>query len=148
MEKFSIVLVSLFIILLIGQYYMTEFFVDSDISNAKVTMSLSDLLYYGGNKVSTQTIHTYDRSPSASSASASSASASSASASSASASGSLDSYLFLKNEMTREFKEHLSKTNGSYSSFKPSNVEPPSCTQGSSYMETVPLKVPASASCS
>ena len=117
---------------------MTEFFVDSDISNAKVTMSLSDLLYYGGNKVSTQTIHTYDRSPSASSASASSASAS----------GSLDSYLFLKNEMTREFKEHLSKTNGSYSSFKPSNVEPPSCTQGSSYMETVPLKVPASASCS
>ena len=141
MEKFSIVLVSLFIILLIGQYYMTEFFVDSDISNAKVTMSLSDLLYYGGNKVSTQTIHTYDRSPSVSSASASSASASSGS-------GSLDSYLFLKNEMTREFKEHLSKTNGSYSSFKPSNVEPPSCTQGSSYMETVPLKVPASASCS
>ena len=142
MEKFSIVLVSLFIILLIGQYYMTEFFVDSDISNAKVTMSLSDLLYYGGNKVSTQTIHTYDRRPSAYDSS------SAASSASASASGSLDSYLFLKNEMTREFKEHLRKTNGSYSSFKPSNVEPPSCTQGSSYMETVPLKVPASASAS
>ena len=135
-EKFSIVLLSLFIILLIGQFYMTEFFVDSDISNAKVTMSLSDLLYYGGNKVG----NTYVPSRNIYDAGTGTGADSS--------SGSLDSYLFLKNEMTREFKEHLQKTNGSYSSFKPSNVEPPSFTQGSSYMETVPLKVPASASTS
>ena len=134
MEKLSILLISLFLLLCIGQFYSTEYFATADISNATVTMSLSDLLFYGSSPRVTQVnrpmvfnpltnvpYDPYFNVP-------------------GSSSGELDSYLFLKNEMTREFKEKL-KTRGSIAL---TNVEPPSCSQGSSYMETVPLKVPAS----
>lgn len=134
MEKLSILLISLFVLLCIGQFYSTEYFATADISNATVTMSLSDLLFYGSSPRVTQVnrpmvfnpltnvpYDPYFNVP-------------------GSSSGELDSYLFLKNEMTREFKEKL-KARGSIAL---TNVEPPSCSQGSSYMETVPLKVPAS----
>lgn len=136
MEKLSILLISLFLLLCIGQVYSREYFATADIANATVTMSLSDLLYYGSsprvnevrpmvyNPLTNVPYDPYFNVPG-----------------SGSSSGELDSYLFLKNEMTREFKEKL-KARGS--TFTPMNVEPPSCSQGSSYMETVPLKVPAS----
>jgi len=132
--------------ILAGNMFSKEYFANADISNATVTMSLSDLLYYGGNQgVSTTQIgyhdlynhyrptnhhitnHKNDLT----------------------GSGDLDTYLLLKNEMTREFKEHLKRPNN-YSmqnTIHPINVEPTACvTQGSSYMENVPLKVPASCS--
>lgn len=62
---------------------------------------------------------------------------------SGSGSGSLDSYLFLKNEMTKQFKARLKQS--STSAMNLTNIEP-SIQQGSSYMETVPLKVPAQCS--
>jgi hypothetical protein len=135
MERLSMLLIALFLILCIGQVYSREPFATADISNATVTMSLSDLLFYSGNKgaaavppaVYNPLLNVpYDPYFSGSGGS------------------DLSSYLYLKNEMTREFKEKL-KTSGGYS-LNPVNVEPPSCTQGSSYMETVPLKVPASCS--
>ncbi len=128
MEKLSILLIFLFIILCIGQIYSREAFATADISSATVTMSLSDLLYYSGTKAaqpvasSSSIPYTPDKS--------------------------LDSYLFLKNEMTREFKNKLKESAHSANgcSMNLVNVEPPSVMQGSSYMETVPLKVPASCS--
>jgi hypothetical protein len=132
MEKLSILLISLFLLLCIGQVYSREYFATADITNATVTMSLSDLLYYGSsprvNEVRPMVYNPLTNVPYDPYFNTSST-------------GELDSYLFLKNEMTREFKEKL-KARGS--SFTPMNVEPPSCSQGSSYMETVPLKVPAS----
>ena len=140
MEKLSILLISLFVLLCIGQFYSREYFATADISNATVTMSLSDLLFYGSSPRVTQVnrpmvfnpltnvpYDPYFNVPGYDSAYGS-------------GSGELDSYLFLKNEMTREFKEKL-KARGSIAL---TNVEPPSCSHGSSYMETVPLKVPAS----
>jgi hypothetical protein len=137
MEKLTILLVALFLLLCIQQYLFTEPFAQADISNATVTMSLSDLLYYGGfaSKGAPTTViqppymqqYPYmQQDPSST--------------------NDLSSYLYLKNEMARQFKEHIQQTQGDYSTFTPTNVEPPSCSQGSSYMETVPLKVPASCS--
>ena len=103
-------------------------------------MSLSDMLYFGGfaskgasasasqpNTLQPNTQGSYGG------------------GSSGSSGGDLGSYLYLKNEMTKQFKEQLKKTNVG-PSFQPTNVEPPSCAQGSTYMESVPLKVPASCS--
>jgi len=136
MERLSILLIALFLILCIGQVYSREPFATADIANATVTMSLSDLLFYSGNKAAAPApapaVYNpllnvpYDPYFSGSGGS------------------DLSSYLYLKNEMTREFKEKLQKSGGY--SLNPVNVEPPSCSQGSSYMETVPLKVPASCS--
>jgi hypothetical protein len=132
MEKLSILLIALFLILCLGQLYFVEPFAEADIKNATVTMSLSDMLFYGGSvsngapvqrpeygqyKDSNGDMYGND----------------------------LGSYLYLKNEMTRQFKEHIKQTQAD-PSFQSTNVEPPSCMQGSSYMETVPLKVPASCS--
>jgi hypothetical protein len=140
MEKLSILLVILFLILCAEKLYFSESFVEGDINNATVTMSLSDLLHYSGSypkgSIGNSNVRDnkydynlgrggdsyYDN-----------------------YGGDLGSYLYLKNEMTREFKEKLQRSNGGYS-FQPTNIEPPSCAQGSSYMETVPLKVPASCS--
>ena len=132
MEKLSILLVVLFLVLCIGRLYFSEPFAEGDIKNATVTMSLSDLLYYSGSRPPAdrdipererENVNYYaDRQG-----------------------GDLGSYLYLKNEMSKEFKEKLKASKGGYS-FDATNVEPPSCSQGSSYMETVPLKVPASCS--
>jgi len=130
MEKLSILLIFLFIILCIGQVYMREPFATADISNATVTMSLSDLLYYSGGKgagnVTPQTygMNGFYGNPSVSYDDTS-----------------LESYLFLKNEMSKEVKNKLRERE----STNLVNIEP-SVIQGSSYMETVPLKVPASCS--
>ena len=137
MEKLTILLVALFLLLCIQQYFFTEPFAQADISNATVTMSLSDLLYYGGfaSKGAPTTViqPPYMQQPPYLQQDPSST-------------NDLSSYLYLKNEMARQFKEHIQQTQGDYSTFTPTNVEPPSCSQGSSYMETVPLKVPASCS--
>jgi len=134
MEKLTLLLGALFLLLCLQQYFFTEAFVEGDISNATVTMSLSDLLYYGGFASKGSPVQqpysmqqSYMQQPDSSST------------------HDLHSYLYLKNEMTRQFKEHIKQTQGDYS-LTPTNVEPPSCSQGSSYMETVPLKVPASCS--
>jgi hypothetical protein len=147
MEKLSILLIALFVVLVAGQMVSKEYFANADISNAKVTMSLSDLLYYGGNQgVSTTQIgyhdlYNHDR--------PTNQNYRQTYHNELTASGDLDTYLFLKNEMTREFKEHLKRPNN-YSmqnTMQPTNVEPTaSVTQGYSYMENVPLKVPASCS--
>lgn len=136
MEKLTVLLLALFLILCIGQLYFTEPFAEADIKNATVTMSLSDMLYYGGfaskGAPASQNGNrgpTYTQEPEYESSSG----------------ANLGSYLYLKNEMTKQFKEHLKKTNAG-PSFQPTNVEPPSCAQGSTYMESVPLKVPASCS--
>ena len=140
MEKLTLLLGALFLLLCVQQYFFTESFVEGDIANATVTMSLSDLLYYGGfaSKGAPTTVvqpsylpNSYLQHPYLSQ--------------DPSLTGDLGSYLYMKNEMTRQFKEHIKQTQGDYS-FTPANVEPPSCSQGSSYMETVPLKVPASCS--
>jgi len=146
MEKLSIVLLLLFGILFIGQYYTREYFTATD--GATVTMSLTDLLYYSGGLNSTAATAKANAaiSPSTSSGSPSSSSPGSPSSSSPSASSpsassplpysDLDTYLFLKNEMTKEFKDHL---RNSGRTMHPTNVEHPSVDQGSSYLESVPL---------
>ena len=147
MEKLSIVLLLLFGILFIGQYYTREYFTATD--GATVTMSLTDLLYYSGGLNSTAATAkanaavSASMSPSTSSSSSPSSSSTSPSSSSASSSSSsplpysdLDTYLFLKNEMTKEFKDHL---RNSGRTMHPTNVEHPSVDQGSSYLESVPL---------
>jgi len=137
MEKLSIVLLLLFGILFIGQYYTREYFTATD--GATVTMSLTDLLFYSGGLNSTAATAKANASSSTSpSSSPSSSSASSASSSSSSPLGysDLDTYLFLKNEMTKEFKDHL---RNSGRTMHPTNVEHPSVDQGSSYLESVPL---------
>ena len=135
MEKLSILLVILFLIVCLARLYFSEPFASGDIKNATVTMSLSDLLYYSApsSKVTVPTsyIRPYDYYPMGGYGDG--------------YGSDLGSYLYLKNEMTREFRNKLQQTN-SGSSFQPTNIEPPSCSQGSSYMETVPLKVPASCS--
>jgi hypothetical protein len=139
METLSAVLLAVFLILCIRQLYFTEPFVEADIKNATVTMSLSDMLYYSGNKGAVQyTSGGSQRLPSISEDNIGYYGGSG---------GDLGSYLYLKNEMTKQFKEQLKlkNTNGN-ASFQPTNIEPPSCIQGSTYMETVPLKVPASCS--
>ena len=137
MEKLSIVLLLLFGILFIGQYYTREYFTATD--GATVTMSLTDLLYYSGGLNSTaataRAAAVVSPSPSSSTSSASSSS-SSPSSSSATPYSDLDTYLFLKNEMTKEFKDHLRKSGRTV---HPTNVEHPSVDQGSSYLESVPL---------
>lgn len=136
MEKLSILLIALFLILCIGQLYFTEPFAEADIKNATVTMSLSDILYYGGfASKGAPTSQNGNRTPDYGSSGGDWNNSG----------GDLGSYLYLKNEMTKQFKEHMRQTNGG-PYFQPTNVEPPSCAQGSSYMETVPLKVPASCS--
>jgi hypothetical protein len=143
MEKLSIVLLLLFGILFIGQYYTREYFTATD--GATVTMSLTDLLYYSGGLNSTAATAKANAAVSASMSSSStspSSSSSSPSSSSGSSSSSplpysdLDTYLFLKNEMTKEFKDHL---RNSGRTMHPTNVEHPSVDQGSSYLESVPL---------
>ena len=136
MEKLSIVLLLLFGILFIGQYYTREYFTATD--GATVTMSLTDLLYYSGGLNSTAaTARAAAASPSpSSSTSSASSSSSSPSSSSATPYSDLDTYLFLKNEMTKEFKDHL---RNSGRNMHPTNVEHPSVDQGSSYLESVPL---------
>ena len=145
MEKLSIVLLLLFGILFIGQYYTREYFTATD--GATVTMSLTDLLYYSGGLNSTAATAKANAASSTSAAvSSSSTSPSSSSSSPSSSSGSssssplpysdLDTYLFLKNEMTKEFKDHL---RNSGRTMHPTNVEHPSVDQGSSYLESVPL---------
>lgn len=142
MEKLSVLLLALFLILCLGQLYFTEPFAEADIKNATVTMSLSDMLYYsgfsskgapssqnGGRIPYTDYYGYYGDGYYGDGSSG----------------GDLGSYLYLKNEMTKQFKEHINKTNAG-ASFQPTNIEPPSCAQGSTYMETVPLKVPASCS--
>ena len=134
MEKLSILLIALFLILCIGQLYFIEPFAEADIKNATVTMSLSDMLYYSGStpkgtfSSNDGKRGSYDDTWNRDSTG-----------------GDLGSYLYLKNEMTKQFKEHIRHTNAD-ASFQMTNIEPPSCSQGSSYMETVPLKVPASCS--
>jgi hypothetical protein len=144
MEKLSVVLLAVFLILCIRQLYFTEPFVEADIKNATVTMSLSDMLYYSGNKGAVQyslgnTSGGSQRLPSIYEDTMGYYGSSGGSG------GNLGSYLYLKNEMTKQFKEHIKHTQAD-TSFQATNVEPPSCMQGSSYMETVPLKVPASCS--
>jgi hypothetical protein len=146
MEKLSIVLLLLFGILFIGQYYTREYFTATD--GATVTMSLTDLLYYSGGlnstaatakanaSSSTSAAVSASMSPSSSSSSASSPSSSASSSSSPLPYSDLDTYLFLKNEMTKEFKDHL---RNSGRTMHPTNVEHPSVDQGSSYLESVPL---------
>lgn len=149
MDTLTLLLV-LVALLFIGQLINREYFVDGDISNAKVTMSLSDLLYFSANK---------DRGGWSGSAAGSGGLGYNgrysgpwneddeygmgSGAGSGSGSGSLDSYLFLKNEMTKQFKDRLKRS--STSPVNLTNIEP-SILQGSSYMETVPLKVPAQCS--
>ena len=153
MEKLSIVLLLLFGILFIGQYYTREYFTATD--GATVTMSLTDLLYYSGGlnstaataKANASVISPFissssSGSPSSRSSSSSSSSSPSSYSPSSSSSSSplpysdLDTYLFLKNEMTKEFKDHLRKSGRTV---HPTNVEHPSVDQGSSYLESVPL---------
>ena len=145
MEKLSIVLLLLFGILFIGQYYTREYFTATD--GATVTMSLTDLLYYSGGLNSTAATAKANASSCTSAAvsasmSPSSSPSSSSASSPSSSSGSplpysdLDTYLFLKNEMTKEFKDHL---RNSGRTMHPTNVEHPSVDQGSSYLESVPL---------
>lgn len=105
-------------------------------------MSLSDMLYFGGFSSKGAPSQNGDRRPDRDDHEY----LGGGSSGGGSSGGNLGPYLYLKNEMTKQFKEHIKQTNGSYSSFQPTNVEPPSCAQGSSYMETVPLKVPASCS--
>jgi hypothetical protein len=132
MEKLSILLVVLFLVLCIGRLYFSEPFAEGDIKNATVTMSLSDLLYYSGSRPLARDVpYSPERE--------------NVNYNAGNQGGDLGSYLYLKNEMSREFKEKLKASRGG-NSFDATNVEPPSCSQGSSYMETVPLKVPASCS--
>jgi hypothetical protein len=51
MERLTILLILLFVILFIGQAYTREYFVTTvDISNSTLTMSLTDLLYAIGSE--------------------------------------------------------------------------------------------------
>jgi len=133
MEKLSILLIALFLILCLGQMYFVEPFAEADIKNATVTMSLSDILFYGGSASKGMPVQRpeYGQYKDYYSGDI--------------YGNDLGSYLYLKNEMTRQFKEHIKHTQAD-TSFQATNIEPPSCMQGSSYMETVPLKVPASCS--
>lgn len=140
MERLTLVLIGLFVVLFIGQLYVREYFVTSDISNSTITMTLSELLYTIG--VGTQKRkgeeercddeghgHADDND--------------------------LQQYLTMKQEMLNGVKSGLHKLP---SKPKPSRVTPsmvtpsstcgpepiityvsPSCIQGSAYMETVPL---------
>ena len=140
MEKLSILLIALFLILCLGQLYFVEPFAEADIKNATVTMSLSDMLFYGGSvskgpPVPRPEYGQYGQYGQYGHSSGHGTDQGS----------DLGSYLYLKNEMTRQFREHIKHTQAD-PSFQSTNVEPPSCMQGSTYMETVPLKVPASCS--
>lgn len=127
MEKLSIVILLLFIILLVGQYFTREYF--GTVPDASVTMSLSDLLYYSGGLNSTAT---------ASQIQGQALAAPPAYGRESPAPANIDTYLYLKNEMAEEIKNHL-RTSGSQSQL--TNLEHPSVNQGSSYLETVPLNV-------
>lgn len=135
MERLTIILIALFIILFIGQMFSREYFVAvTDMSNSTITMSLSDLLYTIGIG---------------------------AGSSSGSGSGSystykppvqpqdnLEQYLLTKQDFLNEFKTGLDKSlpsllansSGSYA-VPPSSMTDvsPSCSQGSGYMEQVAL---------
>lgn len=137
MEKLSIAILLLFVILLVGQYYTREYF--ATVPDATVTMSLSDLLYYSGGLNSTAATAT-------ASASLAQAQARFPNGAGAVAPGAtpvaanLDTYLLLKNEMSREIKDRL-RMSGKSSQTQLTNVEHPSVNQGSSYLESVPLNV-------
>jgi hypothetical protein len=137
MEKLSIAILLLFVILLVGQYYTREYF--ATVPDATVTMSLSDLLYYSGGLNSTAATAT-------ASASLAQAQARFPNGADAVAPGArpvaanLDTYLLLKNEMSREIKDRL-RMSGKSSQTQLTNVEHPSVNQGSSYLESVPLNI-------
>ena len=124
MEKLSVAILLLFVILLVGQYYTREYF--ATVPDATVTMSLSDLLYYSGGLNSTARSNppvAQQQLPSVA----------------CPPSRELDTYLYLKNEMSQEIKNHL-RTSGNTAENQ-TNIEHPSVNQGSSYLESVPLNV-------
>jgi hypothetical protein len=138
MERLTLVLIGLFIVLFVGQLYLREYFVTSDISNSTITMTLSELLYTIGVGTQQQRKqqeqqeqghgnqhgHGHDND--------------------------LQHYLTMKHEMLDRVKSGLHKLPSKAtpsSGTTPSTCGPepintyvsPSCIQGSAYMETVPL---------
>jgi len=156
MERLTLVLIALFVLLFIGQLYVREYFITSDMEKSTITMTLSELLYTIG--VGTQQMqqqgqqqrggydmrngderhdnhHDHDE---------------------------LQTYLTMKEEMLHGVKSGLNKFN-KFNKFNNSNKLPcnlrqpsvtptsncgpepintyvsPSCIQGSAYMESVPL---------
>ena len=45
MERLTLVLIGLFVVLFVGQLYLREYFVTSDMEKSTITMTLSELLY-------------------------------------------------------------------------------------------------------
>ena len=133
MERLTLVLIGLFVVLFIGQLYVREYFVTSDISNSTITMTLSELLYtigvgtqkrQGGGQSCDDEGHEH------------------------SDDNELQQYLTMKQEMLNKLPSKPKPSRVTPSMVTPSSTcgpEPiiayvsPSCIQGSAYMETVPL---------
>jgi hypothetical protein len=144
MERLTLVIIGLFIVLFIGQVYVREYFVTSDISNSTITMTLSELLYTIG--VGTQERQQKQRQQGES-------------CDGHEDDNELQQYLTMKQEMLNGVKSGLHKLPSKVTPSRvpprvtPSRVTPsskcdeepilayvsPSCIQGSAYMETVPL---------
>lgn len=130
MERATLALIALFFVLFLGQIYLRESFVD--ISNSTVTMSLSDLLYTIGSRSGTGT-GTGSRSgtgygyPSPRGCGHTNQNGDSEDED-------LEKYLLMKHEMLKGVKSGLRKSVPPFL-----KEESPACTQGSAYMETVPL---------
>jgi len=127
MERVTILLILLFIILFIGQAYTREYFVTTvDISNSTLTMSLTDLLYTIGSerRVPDSSAPIYPMYPIPP------------------AQSDVEEYLLMKEELLNGMKLGLKSslprliTHSNSSSPADSSA---SCTQGAAYKETVAL---------
>lgn len=138
MERLTLVLIGLFVVLFVGQLYLREYFVTSDISNSTITMSLSELLYTigVGTQQQRQQGHGHDHGQGHGHGHGHEQ-------------NDLQDYLLMKQEMLKGVKSGIHKLpcTATPSSGRPSSCGPepihayvsPSCIQGSAYMETVPL---------
>jgi len=135
MERLTLVLIALFVILFLGQVYLREYFVTTvDISNSTLTMSLTDLLYTLGTKMPSPPgshlpypppppHHSHHND------------------------NELEQYLLMKEELLKGVKSGLDSSLPALKKKYKKDAEDdvsPSCSQGSAYMENVPLVLASS----
>jgi len=138
MDRVTLIIICLFVILFLGQLFLREYFVTTvDMSNSTITMSLSELLYTIGvgsknnnnsndndDEYNTRSRnHTHDTHDT----------------------HDLETYLMMKEELLNGVKSGINsalpsalKGSGGQAPLSMTDVSP-SCSQGSSYMENVQL---------
>jgi hypothetical protein len=128
MERLTILLILLFVILFIGQAYTREYFVTTvDISNSTLTMSLTDLLYaIGSERTAPDSVAPVPPAPHEHSSD-------------------VEQYLLMKQELINGVKlglqssiPNLTKKTSSLGQNSMTDSSA-SCMQGAAYMESVPL---------